>query len=56
MGVVDPIGEAPRFGGTTSAWQPSSGVGKGIPLEASQVEGPAQPQVEVTVVEVEAVP
>ena len=31
MGVVDPIGETPRFGGTTSAWQPSSGAGRGIP-------------------------
>ena len=56
MGVVDPIGETPRFGGTTSAWQPGSGAGRGIPPKASQAEGPAQPQVEVAVVEVEAVP
>ena len=31
MGVVDPIGAAPRLEGATSAWQPSVGAGRGIP-------------------------
>ena len=39
----------PQMGGTTSAWQTSSGAGRGKPLEDSPVDHPEHRQVDLEV-------
>ena len=39
----------PQMGGTTSAWQPSSGAGEAYPLEDSPVDHPEHRQVDLEV-------
>ena len=39
----------PQMGGTTSAWQPSSGAGRGIPHRGQPVDHPEHRQVDLEV-------